>query len=196
MLDGKAREFITLLGAAETPSRPRALSRAAAHTAAGSLHRRELLQRLLAAGVATATCWRDDALAAALPLERDRFIEVSEKLCAMSIDDGSLADTIQKALREQYPADQFTRINDLLQSAAAGDVERLIVLSRLHELAKSIVSVWYSGLIGTGERTRVLAYEEALAWRATAYAKAPGTCGEFADWTREPPDTLDRESRP
>jgi hypothetical protein len=194
MLDGKAREFITLLGAAETPSRLRALSRAAGYTAADRLHRRELLQRLLAAGVATATCWR--ALAAALPLERDRFIEVSEKLCAMSIDDGPLADTIQKALREQYPADQFTRINDLLQSAAAGDVERLIVLSRLHELAKSIVSVWYSGLIGTGERTRVLAYEETLAWRATAYAKAPGTCGEFADWTREPPGTLDRESRP
>jgi hypothetical protein len=195
MLDGKARESITLLGAAETPSRPPA-SAARQDAAAGRLHRRELLHRLLAAGVATAACWRNDALAAALPLERGRFIEVSEKLCAMSIDNGSLADTIQKALRERYPADQFTRINDLLQSAAAGDVERLIVLSHLHELANSIVSVWYSGLIGTGEKTRVLAYEEALAWRATAYAKAPGTCGEFADWTRKPPGTLDHESRP
>lgn len=195
MFDGKRREFITLVGAAETSWGPRA-SAARQEAAAGRLHRRELLRRLLAAALATATYWRDDALAAALPLERDRFIEVSEKLCAMSIDDGSLADTIQKALLEQYPADDFTRIDDLLHSAAAWDVERLIAASRLHELAKSIVSVWYSGLLGTGERTRVLAYEEALAWRATRFAKAPGTCGEFGDWSDKPPNAPNRERRP
>jgi Membrane bound FAD containing D-sorbitol dehydrogenase len=54
------------------------------------------------------------------------------------------------------------------------DVDRLVASSGLHRLAESIVSVWYSGLFGTGEKARVLAYEEALAWRATGYAKAPG----------------------
>ena len=66
------------------------------------------------------------------------------------------------------------------------DVDRLVASSGLDELVKSIVSVWYSGLLGTGERTRVLAYEDALAWRATGYAKAPGTCGEFGDWITRP----------
>jgi hypothetical protein len=189
MLNTQRREFIPGLGAAERPR----VSRARKEAAVGRLHRRELLQALLAAALATATGRRDDALAAALPLERDRFIEVSEKLCAMSIDNGSLADTIQKALLDLYAADDFTRIDDLLHSGAGWDVERL---TAAHELAKSIVSVWYSGLLGTGERTRVLAYEEALAWRATGFAKAPGTCGEFGDWIEKPANASNRERRP
>jgi hypothetical protein len=164
--------------------------------AASGPHRRELLQRLLAAALATATGWHNDAIAAALPLDRDRFVELSEKLCAMSIDDGSLADAIQNALVGQYHADDFNRIAALLHTAAPRDVERLVASSGLHELAKSIVSVWYSGLLGTGERARVLAYEEALAWRATGYAKAPGMCGEFGDWITKPSSTLDRERLP
>jgi hypothetical protein len=188
-------EFIPLLCGAATPSRPRT-SAARQDVAAGSLHRRELLQSLLAAALATATGWHNDAVAAALPLERDRFVELSQELCAMSIDGGSLADAIQSALADQYAADDFRRIAELLHAAAAGDVERLIAGSGLHELAKSIVSVWYSGLLGAGEKTRVLAYEEALAWRASGYAKAPGTCGEFGDWIRKPPSVLDRERRP
>ena len=94
-----------------------------------------------------------------------------------------------------YSADDFRRIAELLHSATPQDVDRLVASSG-YELAKSIISVWYSGLLGTGERTRVLAYEEALAWRATGYAKAPGTCGEFGDWITKPPSALDRERRP
>jgi hypothetical protein len=151
---------------------------------------------LLAAALATTTGWHDKGFAAALPLERDRFVELSEKLCAMSIEDRFLADVIQNALVDQYAADDFKRIAELLYSATPQDVDRLVASSGLHELAKSIVSVWYSGMLGTGERTRVLAYEEALAWRATGYAKAPGTCGEFGDWITMPPNALNRERRP
>jgi hypothetical protein len=99
-------------------------------------------------------------------------------------------------LADQYPENEFGRIAELLHSAAPEDAERLVVGSPLHKLAKSIVSLWYSGLLGTGETARVLAYEEALAWRATGYAKAPGTCGEFGDWIAQPLSALDRERRP
>jgi hypothetical protein len=81
-------------------------------------------------------------------------------------------------------------------SATPQDVDRLVASSGLDKLAKSIISVWYSGLLGTGETTRVLAYEDALAWRATGYAKAPGTCGEFGDWITKPPTALAGERRP
>ena len=131
-----------------------------------------------------------------LPIEQDRFLEVSEKLCAMSIDDRTLADAIQNALLDQFAADDFRRIAELLHSATPQDIDRLVAGSGLNKLAKSIVSLWYSGLLGTGESTRVLAYEEALAWRATGYAKAPGTCGEFGDWIAKPSTVLDRERRP
>jgi hypothetical protein len=191
----KRCEFIKLLDGAAVASWPRAAA-GCQEAAAGGPHRREVLLRLLAAALATTTGWHDDAVATASPLERDRFVELSEKLCAMSIDDRSLADVIQNALVDQYAADDFKRIAETLHSATPQDIDRLVASSGLQELARSIVSVWYSGLLGTGDRARVLAYEEALAWRATGYAKAPGTCGEFGDWITKPPNALNREPRP
>jgi hypothetical protein len=94
----KRREFITMLGGARGPSWPRTV--AGRPEAAASPERREMLQRLLAAALAIVTGWHNDAVAAALPLERDRFVELSEKLCAMSIDDAFLADAIQNALAD------------------------------------------------------------------------------------------------
>ena len=93
----KWRESIPLLCGAATPSQPRT-SAARQNVAAGSPHRRELLQSLLAAALATVPGWHNDAVAGTLPLARDRFVELSEKLCAMSVDDSSLADAIQNAL--------------------------------------------------------------------------------------------------
>jgi hypothetical protein len=187
----KRRKFFALLASAATPW-PRTAAQWQ-ETVAGGPHRRDLLQSLLAAALATVTDWHNDAVAAALPLTRDRFVELSDKLCAMSIEDGLLADAIQNALADQYTDDELRRIAELLHAATPDDVDRLVASSGLHKLARSIVSVWYSGLLGTGETTRVLAYEEALAWRATGYAKAPGTCGEFGDWITMPPTARDRE---
>ena len=110
------RREITILGGEAAPSwLPNSAVRQ--EPAAGSCHRRELLQSLGAAVLATATGWYIDALAAALPIERDRFLEASEKLCAMSIDDRALADVIQNALLDQFAADDFRRIAELLHSA-------------------------------------------------------------------------------
>jgi hypothetical protein len=190
----KRCEFISPVGSAAAPSPRTSVERQ--DSAAGSPHRRELLQSLLVATLAAAAGWDNDAVAASLPLERDRFVGLSERLCAMSIEDGSLADAIQNALADQFTDDNFRRIAELLHSAAPQDVDRLVASSGLDKLAKSIISVWYSGLLGTGETTRVLAYEDALAWRATGYAKAPGTCGEFGDWITKPPNALAGERRP
>jgi hypothetical protein len=190
----KGCEFIPPVGSAAAPSRRTCVERQ--DSAAGSPHRRELLQSLLVAALAAAAGWDNDAVAASLPLERDRFVGLSERLCAMSIEDGSLADAIQNALADQFTDDEFRRIAELLHSATPQDVDPLVASSGLDKLAKSIISVWYSGLLGTGEAARVLAYEDALAWRATGYAKAPGTCGEFGDWITNPSTALAGERRP
>jgi hypothetical protein len=192
----KRRGFIPPPGGAGEPSRPRTPAVWRDAEARGP-DRRELLQKLLtAAAFAAAPGWHEIAVAAALPLERHRFVELSQKLCAMSIEDEALAGAIQNALADLYSDDDLRRIAELLHSAPPQDIDRLIASSGLQALAKSIVSVWYSGLLGTGQRTRVVAYEEALAWRATGYAKAPGTCGEFDDWSSPPPNTSGREPRP
>jgi hypothetical protein len=163
--------------------------------AASIAPRREVL-RLLAAALATAIGWPREMAAAALPLDRDQFVKLSEKLCAMRLSGGSLADEIQNALAERYSGEDFRRIALASQSDNSQEIERLVAELGVRDLAQSILSVWYSGMLGTGEGARVLAYEDALAWRATGYAKAPGTCGEFGDWTTKPPDVLDRERRP
>ena len=83
----RACEFIMMLRGAVVRSCPRP---AAASNDAGDPHRREILIKLLAAALTTVT--GRSGLAATLPLGRDRFLEVSEKLCAMSIDDRALAE--------------------------------------------------------------------------------------------------------
>ena len=186
------RREVTVVGGAAARSLP-CISGAAQKAAAAAPHRRELLQSLLAIAFAMPAGWHNDVLAATLPLGRDRFVEMSEKLCAMSIEDRSFADAIQNALLTQHAAADFMRLAELVRSAAPQDVDQLVASSGLADLAKSIASVWYSGLLGTGDTARVLAYEEALAWRATGFAKAPGTCGEFGDWIAKPPSAVDRE---
>jgi hypothetical protein len=154
--------------------------------------RRELMARLLAMALADAMFWpRGGATAEALPLGRDRFLTLSAKLCAMQIKDEALADAIQNALVGRFAANELKHIANILESASAEDVDHLISSSGLRDLAKSIISVWYSGQVGVGEAARVLAYEEALAWPATGYAKAPGICGEFAEWTAKPANAFD-----
>jgi len=186
------RREVTVVGGAAARSLP-CISGAAQKAAAAAPHRRELLQSLLAIALAMPAGWHNDVLAATLPLGRDRFVEMSEKLCAMSIEDRSFADAIQNALVTQHAAADFRRLAELVRSAAPQDVDQLVASSGLADLAESIASVWYSGLLGTGDTARVLAYEEALAWRATGFAKAPGTCGEFGDWIAKPPSAVDRE---
>src|SRR5262245_19296685 len=187
--------FIPSCGNAQAPSsRPTAAE--GQDTEAGGPDRRELLQRLLAAAFAVLSDWRHTAIAATLPLEPQRFVELSQKLCAMSIKDETLAGVIHKALANLYTEDELRRIAELLDSAPSHNMNRLIASSGFEPLAKALVSAWYSGSLGSGESARVLAYEDALAWRATGYAKAPGTCGEFGDWTGPPPNTSDREPQP
>lgn len=165
--------------------------------AASSPHRRELLAGLLAVALAALAGWPPSGtLAAALPLERKRFLELSAKLCAMPLENGSLADIIQNALIDQHAAGEFRQLAKLLDAAAPEDVGHLAARSGVRQLAKSIISIWYSGQFGTGEEARVLAYEEALAWPATGYAKAPGSCGVFGDWTAKPDDALSGGHRP
>lgn len=114
----------------------------------------------------------------------------------MPIEGGSLADAIQSALAAQYADAAFRELAELAQSDDPNDVERLGAGSDASELAKSVVSAWYSGQIGVGEAMRVLAYEETLAWRATGYAKAPGVCGAFGEWIAKPHGALDHENSP
>jgi hypothetical protein len=123
-----------------------------------------LLQSLLAAALTRLPPWLKDAIAAALP--RDRLVDLWEKLCAIPIEDRSLADVIQNVLSEQYNEDDLRRIAEVLDSATGSvqDLDRLwpALDSRRSRIRSSRCG--YSGLRGSGHNVRVLAYEKALAW--------------------------------
>ena len=167
---------------------------------AADIDRRETLAAILATimvpltGAAGLTA--DSASAADLPLQPRQFLELSARLCDMPVRGTALADSIQGALIERHAADRLIELAKLVQNSAATDVERWQSDPKTKELAKDIISVWYSGLTGQGDKQRVVTHESALAWRATSYAKPPGTCGEFGDWTARPAGSAVLEGRP
>jgi hypothetical protein len=84
----RRREFVMLSGGTAAPLREPISAEWQDAQAVGP-DRRKLLKSLLA--VTLAIGWQNEVVASTLPLERDRFVELSEKLCAMSIDDAFLA---------------------------------------------------------------------------------------------------------
>lgn len=126
-----------------------------------------------------------------LPLDRDDFVELSRRLCDLSLKAGSLSDELQAALLdvEGRVPDRLARLAELVASAPPADVDRLVAQSDLKDLAEAIVAAWYTGMVGPAQRPRVVTHEDALAWRATGYAKAPGTCGAYGEWTERPTPT-------
>ena len=152
--------------------------------------RRDVLALMLASVLGVMTGPGSGRLAAAttssLPLDRSRFLALSSIICDMPAKGGAAADAIQLALTEQHPEGALAQLAALLKDATPGDVERLLAGSPLQALGKDLQSIWYSGFIGTGKGQRAVVHEEALAWRATGYAKAPAVCGEFGTWTDLP----------
>ncbi len=109
-----------------------------------------------------------------------------------------MADAMQAAIAGGTQSERLTQLAALLRQAPPESVENLVAASDLKDLAESLIAAWYTGLTGSaekngsGEKTGaklapyVISHEEALAWRATGYAKAPGTCGLFGEWAVKP----------
>ena len=130
--------------------------------------------------------WPILAEAADLPLDRARFLELSRKLCGHSFKAGSLADDLQAGVLAGQAPGGLVRLAELIATAPAAEVDRLVAQSDVKVLAEAIVAAWYTGMVGPADMPRVVTHEDALAWPATGYAKAPGTCGQFGEWTAMP----------
>ena len=136
--------------------------------------------------------WPHAAWAGTLPLDRQRFLELSAKLCDLPIKARGVADEIQAAIAGGTQLERINRLAALVGPAAPETVESLVAASDLGDLAESLIAAWYTGMTGSREELgpteirRVVTHEDALAWRATGYAKAPGTCGVFAEWAANP----------
>jgi hypothetical protein len=59
----------------------------------------------------------------------------------------------------------------------------------MEPVAKALAAAWYTGTVGVGASSRLVSYDDAMAWKAVDYEAVPGMCaGEFGFWS-EPPAT-------
>ena len=136
------------------------------------------------------------AMARDLPLQRQRFAEISSRLCGLPIKPRGLSDVVQAALADAYTPERLARLAELVASTPDGSLDSVIATSDLKDLAEALIAAWYTGMLATGGKTRVLTLEDALAWHATGYAKPPATCGVFGEWTSSPALAVAVEAKP
>lgn len=157
--------------------------------------RRRVVVGLLTAYTASLIPWALPALAqTALDEDRAAFLALSALLAGRPSLDTALAARLFDALRADDPAfaqsvrSLLALINerriDPLKLQQVLDTEK----SLLATLPRTVVSAWYLGIVGDGERARVIAYETALnAVIVADVLKPPTYCfGVYGSWTRKP----------
>ncbi len=162
------------------------------HVEAAYPARRLVLAGLLTAYTASLIPW---ALAQQVPdADRGAFAALSALLAGRSSLDASQAQRLYDALVADDPGfPAATRallelINerkvDLLQLQQVLDNER----SPLAALPRKIVTAWFLGIVGEGEKARCLAFEHALNAVVVSDVLKPPTYayGPYGSWTRKP----------
>ena len=149
--------------------------------------RRAALQALLAGAASLLGVSAASIAAQPTRLDPVRFLELSRRLTAMPIRSRSLAAEIQAAIAPFGSAGDLARLADLAERTPPDRLDQAVTDAGLRGPADLIVIAWYAGLAGPDTALRVITHTDALAWAATGYAKAPGTCDEaFGAWTRPP----------
>ena len=157
--------------------------------------RRRVVVGLLTSYAASLIPWALPALAQAAPDEdRAAFTALSALLVGRSSLDGAQATRLFEALRADDAGFALSArsllalINDRqidpLGLQQVLDTEK----SPLAKLPRILVTAWYLGIVGDGERARVIAYETALnAVIVADVLKPPTYCyGVYGSWTRKP----------
>lgn len=162
--------------------------------ASGSLHpsRRGLLRGLLSAYTAALIPW-----ALAQPVadaDQGTFVALSALLAGRQALNAALAKRLYEALKADDPGFPsagkalLALINerklDPLQLQQVLDDEK----SPLAALPRTIVTAWFLGVVGSGDKARCLAYEQALNAVIVEDVLKPPTYayGPYGSWARKP----------
>lgn len=157
-----------------------------------SLQRRAVLGGLLGAYAASLIPW-----ALAQPVvnaEQGAFLGVSAILAGRQTLDAAQASRLYDALVADdpgFPAAAhalLTLINN--RKIDPADLHQVLTdeKSPLAAVAQNIARAWFMGIVGSGERARALAYEDALNARIVQDFLKPPTYayGAYGSWTKKP----------
>jgi len=156
------------------------------------LHRR---REVLAFVPASALCfWLRETTLAADPVATppDAFVLLSRLLTGFADVNPDLANRLREALLNIVPTTSQAVARLIPIGLQASDDTTLMTSVRaagLGEAALALVSAWYTGTVGSGAHTEVIAYAEALMYRTVADGLAPPTyaLGGPAWWVSAPP---------
>jgi hypothetical protein len=85
-------------------------------------------------------------------------------------------------------AADLVKLHDIVRSNPPAAWEPMIASAGLSNLAETLVSAWYTGMVGEGANQRVLSYLGAFVWYACGYTKPPTQCDwDFGAWADPPP---------
>jgi len=151
------------------------------------MRRRAILKgvaALLASGCAPAAL----AQRAAVPLTPARLSAMSSTLAGYAYSDPALAARILSALAAAVGADALAKIATLAAVTAPAQLQAELTLAGLDRAAATVVAALMSGVVDTPKGPVVLAYNDALAWRAVPWTKPNAVCGGQVDYWATAPE--------
>ncbi|MFO1314011.1 MAG: sugar dehydrogenase complex small subunit [Burkholderiales bacterium] len=154
----------------------------------GEPPRREILKgltALLAWGCAPAAL----AQGAAAQLTPARFAALSTTLVGNAYADPALAARMLSALTAAVGADALAKIATLAAVTSPAQLQAELTIAGVDRAAATVVAALMSGMVETPKGMVVLAYNDALAWRAVPWTKPNAVCGGMVDYWATAPGT-------
>lgn len=117
-------------------------------------------------------------------IDRAAFLQASSLATGVPANElTGMADALLAAFRDQSPA--ITQLIAFGGKGAPADIAAAVHGTPLEALCRQLAAAWYTGIAGT----KLVSYEDALAWKVAGYTAVPGECGgEFGAWADPPTD--------
>ena len=151
--------------------------------------RRRLLQGLAALAVSALAPagWAQNAATAMSPAA---FRSLTVTLTDFAFSDPTLATTMLDALRDAVGDAALMKITSLAVVVAPEQLGAELRAAGLEAEAQQVLVALYTGTIRSTTGTRVLTYDQALAWQAVPWTKPNAQCGGETDyWASAPANT-------
>ena len=126
------------------------------------------------------------------------FLQLSKLLCGRPDLDAELASRLSAALsatHQGFPA-QVTACASFARQHGIASVDKLAAAldaqdKQLASVLRTILSAWYTGVVGDGPQAKVIAYGEALMFSVVGDVLPPPSYCRAAPgyWTAKPPTT-------
>lgn len=115
-------------------------------------------------------------------LDRAAFMDASGLVTGVKPAElTGLADALLAVFQGQ--AEAVAQLAALAQNTPPANLAAAIAGTPMEPAAKALAAAWYTATVGT----KLLSYEDALAWKVAGFDATPGLCaGEFGFWAEAP----------